>query len=42
VKSTEAFSRALKPRKPGDAVELTVRRGDKEETLKITLGFGPM
>jgi len=42
VKSAESLKKALRLKQPGDAVELTVRRGKKEETVKITLGFGPM
>lgn len=37
----QAIAAEVSRRKPGDEVELRIRRGDKEETLKITLGERP-
>jgi hypothetical protein len=38
VSNIEDFMERLMPKKPGDEVEIVVKRGDKEETLKAKLG----
>lgn len=37
IKGVEAWMPMLAERKPGDVVEVTLKRGDKELTLKVTL-----
>jgi S1-C subfamily serine protease len=41
VPDVSDFLRAVGARKPGDALEVQLRRGDKEQTLKATLGQRP-
>jgi putative serine protease PepD len=41
IPSADELRRAIDARKPGDEVELTVRRGDGTETVTVTLGTRP-
>jgi photosystem II stability/assembly factor-like uncharacterized protein len=41
LKKTDDLLVTLQPRKPGDKIKLGYRRGDKKETIEITLGPRP-
>src|SRR5262249_9385395 len=41
INNSDQLGQALRKLKPGDKVEVTLRRGDKTQTLDVTLGKAP-
>ena len=41
IRSNEQLTEAIAGRKQGDKVKVTLKRGDKEKTVEVTLGDRP-